>query len=53
MDAAIIRALLQEIGAMAEKRRFLTEGSNQCRVYAILSVDDMSEMRYFPALVFR
>jgi hypothetical protein len=47
-DAAIIGAGLQEIGAMAEPAPFLTDGIKQCRARAILSVDDMSEMGYFP-----
>jgi hypothetical protein len=52
-DAAIIRTSLQEIGAMAEKTGFLTDGFKQCRMCAILPVDDMSEIRYFPRFDFR
>ncbi len=33
---------------MAEVAPFLTDGIKQCRARAILSVDDMSEMGYFP-----
>jgi hypothetical protein len=38
---------------MAEDGGFLTKGFNQCRARAILPVDDMSEMGYFPHLNFR